>query len=258
MKSERLESLVWDSLDGRISAEEQADLEQHIERHPEARELQREIEKLAEQLNSLGRAAPPENLRPRIAAALQEVPAPTLETLRGSSSIIPLASRQRSAAWLPLAASLLVGVAVGYLLQPSAGVSVDRSSVVGAMTTTSTEPASREMEIDLGERAGTMAVGRIGGSTTIRIDLATPTDLEIVLEVTDGFLLPTGIDTLDSAGFEVVAEDSKTVVRTHGPAAHELEFTVTEDAAPVHLIVRSNGSVVADDWLTDDATGNRG
>lgn len=258
MKPERFESLVWDSIDGTMTTEERADLEEHIERHPEARELQREIEKLAEQLNGMGRAAPPETLRPRIAAALQEVPAPTLETSPGSSSVIPLASRRRSVSWLPLAASLLVGVAVGYLLQPGAGVSVDRSRAAGAMTSTSPGPASRTMEIDLGGRAGTMAVGRHGSSTAIRIDLATASDLEIVLEVADGILLPTGIDTIDSAGFEVTAEASRTVIRTHGPALHELEFTAAGDTAPVHLIVYLNGSVVADDWLDPDQGGNQG
>ncbi len=256
MKRERLESLVWESLDGTITAEERADLEQHIERHPEARELQHEIEKLAERLDGLGRSAPPENLRPRIAAALEGASAPIRETQPVSSFVPSVASRPRSVAWLPLAASLLVGVAVGYLLQPGAGVSVDRSRAVGAMTTTSPGPASRKLEIDLGERVGSMAVGRQGDSTTIRIDLATATDLEIVLEVADGMLLPTGIDTLSSAGFEVVAGASKTVVRTQGPASHELKFTATEDAVPVHLIVRSNGSVVADNWLKAGGKGS--
>jgi hypothetical protein len=258
MKPEHFESLVWESIDGGLSAAERADLEDHIEGHPEARALQKEIEKLAEQLDGLGRAAPPESLRPRITAALQDVPTPTRTTHTSSTSVVPLASRRRSVAWLPLAASLLVGVAVGYLLQPGTGGSVDRSSVVGSMTATSADTASREMEITLGERAGTLAVGRNDGDTSIRIDLATTTDLEIVLEVADGFLLPTGIDTTASAGFEVEAEGSRTVIRTRGPAVHELVITATAAVSPVHLIVRSGGAVVADDWLAGDENGNRG
>ncbi len=258
MKKERLESLMWESLDGTITAEERAEFEEHFERHPEARMLQREIEQLAVRLDGMGRASPPENLRPRIKAALREIPAPTLETRPESSAAIPLATRRRSVAWLPMAASLLVGVTVGYLLQPGADLSVDSSRAAGVMTTMPPGPASQEMAIDLGEHVGSMAVDRRGGSTAIRIDLATATDLEIVLEVATGLLLPAGIDTLSSAGFEVVAGASKTVVRTRGPASHQLKFTATEGAVPVHLIVRSNGFVVADDWLADETTENRG
>jgi len=256
MNAERLESLVWESLDGTITAEERADLEEHIERHPEARELQREIEKLAEQLDGLGRAAPPESLRPRIAAALQAVPAPTRETQPVSSFVPAVASKQRSIAWLPLAASLLVGVAVGYLLQPGAGLSVDRSRAAGAMTSTSPEFAARKVEIDLGDRAGTIVVGPHAGGAAISIELATATELEIVLEAAGGMLLPTGIDTIDSAGFEVSAIAGRIVIRTHGPAAHELEFAATGITEPVHLVIRSNGAVVADDWLNAGGSGS--
>lgn len=249
MKAEHLESLVWGSIDGTVTAEERADLEKHIERHPEARELQREIEKLAEQLDGLGRIAPPESLRPRIAAALREAPAPPRKTQPVSSFVPPVASRRRSIAWLPLAASLLVGVAVGYLLQPGAGLSVDRSRAAGAMTSTSPGFATRTVEIDLGDRAGTMVVSPSTGGAAISIELVAATDLEIVLEVADGMLLPTGIDTVDSAGFEVTAGVGRTVIRTRGPAIHELKFTTTETTEPVHFVIRSNGAVVADDWL---------
>lgn len=254
MKTERLESLMWEFLDGTITADERADLEAHVERHPEAREFQREIEKLAEQLDGLGRAAPPENLRPRIAAALQEVPAPTREPQPVSSFAPPMAPQRRSVAWLPLAASLLVGVAVGYLLQPGAGLSVDRSRAAGAMTSTAPGFATHTLEIDLGERAGTMVVRPLADGAAISIELVSATDLEIVLEVADGMLLPTGIDTVDSAGFGITAGVGRTVIRTRGPAIHELKFTTTETTESVHLVVRSNGAVVADDWL--QARGN--
>jgi len=256
MNAERLESLVWGSLDGTITAEERADLEKYIARHPEARELRREIEKLAERLDGMGRAAPPENLRPRITAALQEVPTPTRETPPVSSFVPSVASRQRSVAWLPLAASLLVGVAVGYLLQPGAGISVARSRAAGAMTSTSPKFAARKVEIDLGEGSGTIVVGPRAGGAAISIELVSATDLEIVLEAAGGMLLPTGIDTINSAGFEVTAAAGSTVIRTHGPAVHELEFTATGITEPVHLVVRSNGSVVADDWLNSGGDGS--
>jgi len=256
MKPEHLESLVWESIDGTMTAEERTDLEEHIERHPEAREFQLEIEKLAEQLDGLGRAAPPESLRPRIAAALREVPAPPREQQQVSSFVPSVASPKRSVAWLPLAASLLVGFAVGYLLQPDAGLSVDRSSAAGAMTSMSPEFATRTVEIDLGDRAGTMVVGPRAGGAAISIELETATELEIILEVADGMLLPTGIDTIDSAGFEVTADAGRTVIRTHGPAVHKLEFTATGITEPLHLVVRSNGSVVADDWLNAGGNGS--
>ncbi len=223
MKPERLESLVWESLDGTITAEERADLEQHIERHPEARELQREIEKLAEQLDGLGRAAPPENLRPRIAAALQEVPAPTRET-QPVSSFVSLGG---------------VAAAVGCLAsvggKPPGGSR--RRLSLAARRGRFGRPVqggrrhdldvSRDRELESWRSISESARERwpsaaIAGGATIRIELVSATDLEIVLEVADGMLLPTGIDTLDSAGFEVTAvasQDRDPHPRPGGPRA---------------------------------------
>jgi hypothetical protein len=257
MKPERLESLLWECVDGTISGEALADLEGHIDQHPEARELQREIEKLAKQLDGLGRAVPPKNLRARIAVALPDAPPSIRETPLAAAPVLSLPKR-RPMIWLPMAASLLVGVTVGYLLQPGAGVAVDRSSVVGTMTAASPEPAAGDLVIDLGGQAGMVAVSRRGGETAIRVELATETDLEIDLEVADGVLLLSRIDPADDAGFEVTTAAGKTVLRTRGPAARRFEITATDEAVPVRFVIRSNGAVVAEGWLDDDPDRDRG
>jgi len=179
---------------------------------------------------------------------LAGVPTPKREAQQASSAIHHVA-KWRPTHWLPLAASLLVGVAVGYILQPANGVSVDASRAAGTMGATSLEHAAQRLDVDLEDPTGTIAIRRRGRLAAITVELAAGTDLEIEMEVADGYLLLTGIDRDDATGFDVSAASGKTVFRTRGPASRTLEFTATIPSSPVRLIVRADGLVVADDWL---------
>jgi hypothetical protein len=257
MKFERLERLLWEFRDGAITAEERSELLGYLEQHPDARELQREIEDLSERLEGLDRASPPQDLRARIADALEGVPTPT-RTAQPAPSALPRVAKWRPTHWLPLAASLLVGVTVGYLLQPGSGMSVDASRAAGTMSAAAIEPATRKMKVDLGGPAGSVTIRRNGAVAALDIDLGSDTDLEVEMEVAQGFLLVTGIGSSATNGLEVTATNGKTIFRTRGPAAHSIEITATIEAVPVRLIVRANGLVRADDWFAGDADGDLG
>lgn len=258
MKPERLETLLWESRDGTITEKNKKELEEHVGNNPEARELQREIELLAERLGELGRVAPPRNLRPQIAEALEELEAPARGTHASSPKIISKTARSRPAFLLPMAASLLVGVAVGFLLQPGAGSSIDVSNAAGAMSTTSAKDSVETWGVALGGRSGSVTVRRAGGSATIEIELTTETDLEIDLEIAGGMVLLTGVDPVAATGIEATSAPGRTVVRARGPATHRLEFISTVEKAPVHLVIRTDGTVVADELLAGISEGGRG
>lgn len=258
MKPEHLETLLWEFRDGTITEKNQAELGEYVGNHPEARELEREIELLAERLGELGRVVPPRNLRARIAGALEDLPIPAHETRTSSSATIPRITKNRPIHWLPMAASLLVGVAVGFILQPGAGSSIDVSNAAGAMSTTAVKSSVEKWGVALGEQSGSVSISRDGGSATIDIELVAETDLEIDLETADGLVLLTGVDPTVTAGIEATTAPGRTVVRARGPATHRLEFLSTIDEAPVHLVIRADGTVVAEKWLTGKAEGNGG
>ena len=86
----------------------------------------------------------------------------------------------------------------------------------------------------------------------MRIHLDNSTDLEFEFEVSTGFLLMTGINADDPTGVDVTSAEGKTVLRTKGPTSQIVEITATAGSAPVHLVVRENGGVVADDWFAGE------
>ena len=112
--------------------------------------------------------------------------------------------------------------------------------------------------IQIKTKEGSVTASRNGSLATIEVELAAATDLEIEMEVADGFLLFTGIDSIDTAGLEVTASTGKTFFRAHGPATHTLEITATMNSAPIRLIIRANGALVTDKWLAENADGHQG
>jgi hypothetical protein len=255
MNPERLESLLWERIDGAIAPDDLAVLQTHIDGHPEAESLQREVEGLAAQLDGLPRVAPPAGLRARIAAALPGDEALPRGPREHSAAPLPISASRWSVNWLPMAASLVIGVTVGYLLQPGAGVSVEDSRAAGTMIATATDRPEVSTHIDLGGRAGSLAITRTGTEAAISIDLASALELEVDLEAEGGGLLVTTVGTAASGDYEMEAAAGHARFRTRGPCAHTLEMTTASVDTPVHLVVSTNGDVIADQWLVE--AGNR-
>ena len=151
-----------------------------------------------------------------------------------------------------MAASLIVGVAVGYLMQPGSGASVEPTKAAGSMNPIAREPVDETLRIALGRPPNSIEISRAGDLVGLRIDLEDDAEVEVDVEVSDGFLLVTAIDVEDPTGVVVLSEGGKTILRARGPASQVLEITATAGAVPVHFVVRENGVAVADDWLSGD------
>jgi hypothetical protein len=249
MNRERLETLLWERIDGTIAAGDLADLQAHITEHPEAGSLQRQIEGLAGQLDGLPPVAPPAELRARITTALNDVAASPQPARGIGSTPRPTLARQRPVSWLPIAAGLLVGVTVGYLLHPGEGGSVDGSRAAGTMTVPATDQPSYTTTIDFGGTVGSLEINRTGTETEISVDLADDHDLGVDLEAADGHLLATSVDTAASDDFEIAGTGGHAVFRTRGPSALTLHMAASSMTTPLHLVVSLDGAVVADQWI---------
>ena len=64
MKPERLETLLWEQIDGVIGDADRAELEAFLTEHHEARELDQELRSLADGLANIVELDPPMELRP--------------------------------------------------------------------------------------------------------------------------------------------------------------------------------------------------
>ena len=148
MRPERLEKILWERADGTIAPDELAKLEEYLAEHPDSKDIEREIARLAELLAPRDEIAPPAALRERIDRALAAATPP------GHEARIPRTAGARRwkdrwpARLLPVAASLVIGVAIGYLTQPGAGGPIDGSQAAGAMRATTVTAESAPVIVD--------------------------------------------------------------------------------------------------------------
>lgn len=246
MSIDRIEALLWARIDGTIEPEELAELEAHLAEGPEPREIERQITTIADGLDALDKMQPPPELRERIDGALANANPPTAhrsETPRARSA------PAWPARWLPLAASLLIGVTVGYLLHPGAGGSIDRGRVTGTMIAPPAEPGATQVEIHLDAGAGSLVASRDGAEVMIHVILETEIDLEITLAGAGGPVRFGFLKATNAAVNEVTTEQGWVVVQTRGPGT--VTFSVSPSAADdlVRLRVSADGIPAEERWI---------
>ena len=246
MNTDRLEALLWARIDGTIEPEELAELEAQLAEHPEPREIERQITTIAEELDTLEPVQPPSELRGRIDGALATVNPPTAH-----EATTP---RTRSAPawparWLPLAASLLIGVAVGYLLHPGTGGTIDRSEVTGAMLTPTAQPGAAPVEIHLDAGAGSVYVNRVGADVVVDVVLTNEIDLGITLAAAGGPVRFAGVNSTEGSVIEVTTERGWVVVQIIGPGALTLGATAADADDVLRLQVSVDGAPAEECWI---------
>ena len=247
MNTDRLEALLWARVDGTIGPQELVELEAHLADHPEMTEIERQIAAIAEGLDTLDRVPAPSELRERIDNALAHAASPGART--DHSTAIP---KIRSASlgparWLPLAACVLIGIAIGYLVHPGTGGSIDQSEVVGTMLTPPAQTSVAPVTIDVD--GGTVTASRVGADVVVDARLMSERNLAITVAGAGG---PVHFESLTSSeGFttEVTTEQGWIVVRTKGPGT--VTFSVSASAAddPLRLQVSSDGFAVEERWI---------
>jgi hypothetical protein len=249
MNTDRLEALLWARVDGTIDPEELAELEAHLVKHPEPLEIERQITTIAEVLETLEKVQPPSELRGRIDSALDNA---TPHAGHTDHQAAP-ASARSAPAWpaklLPLAASVLIGVAIGYLLHPTTGGSIDQSVVTGTMVTPPGQPETGRVEVQLDAGAGSIVASRDRAYVVIDVVLTTEIDLGITFEGAGGPVRLESLSSTNASVTEVTTHHGWVVVRTVGPGTMTFSVIASDADEPVRLQVSSGGLTVDERWI---------
>ena len=246
MNNDRLEALLWARIDGTIGPEELAELEAQLAEHPEPREIERQITTIAEELDGLDKVQPPRELRRRIDGALATANPPTAHPTAAPPTRSTTAWPAR---WLPLAASLLIGVTVGYLLHPGTGGSIDRAGVTGSMLTPITQSEAAPVEISLEEGAVSVVASRAGSDVSIYVILETEIDLGLTLAGAEGPVYFTGLGGNQSLTEVTTPEQKSIVVRTIGPGSLTIAARAADADDILRLQISIDGIPIEERWI---------
>jgi len=222
MNNDRLEALLWARIDGTIGPEELAELEAQLAEHPEPREIERQITTMANA---------------------------TTHTAHQSATRHTRSTPPWPAQWLPLAASLLIGVTVGYLLHPETGGSIDRAGVTGSMLTPITQSEAAPVEISLEEGAVSVVASRAGADVMIQVILETEIDLGLTLAGAEGPVHFTGLGGDQSLTEVTTPEQRRVSVRTIGPGSLTLAARATDADDILRLQVSIDGIPIEERWI---------
>ena len=249
MNNDRLEGLLWARIDGTIEPEELAELEAHLAEHPEPREIERQITTIAGELGRLDNVQPPPELRGRIDSALANATPPAARTDHPATTTHTRPAPAWPTRWLPLAASLLIGMTAGYLLHPGTGGLIDRSRATGAMLTPSAQSGVGPVEIRLDAGAGSVSASRAGADVVIDVMLATEIDLGVTLAGAGGPVHFTGLNSTNASATKVSTEHGWVVVQTHGPGTVTLSVSAIDADDMLRLQVSANGIPTEERWI---------
>jgi len=249
MNTDRLEALLWARVDGTIDPEELAELDAHLAEHPEPPEIERQITTIAEELDSLEKVQPPSELRARIESALADAIPPAAQTDHSTTRPHTHSATTSPARWLPLAASLLIGVAIGYLLHPNAGGSIDQSVVTGTMVTPPGQTETGRVEIQLDAGAGSIIASRDRADVVVEVVLATEIDVAVTLGSAAGPVRLESLLSSNASATEITTHNGWLVVRTVGPGAATVSVNAIDAAEPFRLQVSSGGIAVEEHWI---------
>lgn len=242
MNRERLEALLWERIDATISGRDLSELEMALAAGSESRRLERQVADLAGRLTDVRPVAPPANLRARIDEALAGATA-AAGAARSLGSAAPRRSwSDRAPRWLPLAACLLVGIAVGVMLSMVGDLTVPDSQVAGTMGAAA---GGTPVTLDLGSGRGIAVISRNPLET--RVDLHLEGDEEILLSVRQAgaSLAVSRLDGVDHSS--ALAVDGGIVsLRTRGPGLRRLGISGASPAGPLRLEVTAGGTVILD------------
>jgi hypothetical protein len=245
MNKDRLEALLWARVDGTIDPEELAEIEAHLAENSELREVEHEITTIAKELDSLEKVQPPSELRARIESALA-LATPPISHQAASLLARPVPSWQSR--WLPLASSLVIGVAIGYLLHPGASSLIDQSEVTGTMLAPSAEVVSGPVEIRLDD-GGIIIANRDGGNVEVEVTLTAEIDIAVTLGSAAGPVRLESLISSNTSATEVTPHNASVVMHTVGPGTARISVIAIDAAEPLRLQVSSGGFTVDERWI---------
>jgi anti-sigma factor RsiW len=249
MNNDHLEALLWARVDGTIGAQELAELEAYLAEHPGTREIERQIATIAEELDALEKVSPPSELRGRIQVALENAAPPAARQNHPPATLHSHSAHSWPARWLPLAASLVIGVAIGYLLHPTTGGSIDQSVVTGTMATPPGQTETGRVEIQLDAGAGSIVASRDGADVVVEVVLATEIDVAVTLGSAAGPVRLESLLSSNASATEITTHNGWVVVRTVGPGTATVSVNTIDAAEPLRLQVSGHGGPVEERWI---------
>lgn len=243
MSNDRLEALLWGRIDDTIDPEELAELEAHLAEHPEPREIEQQIATIAEELDRLDVVQPPPALRERIDSALSRATPPAAQR---TSTPRAVSAPAWPARWLPLAASLLVGVAVGYLLHPEVFPKIDEAAVAGALLPTLTAGTAGEAVINLGDDFGKLIVASSADLITVDFTVTAESGLDLVLEAESGEVNLRSLTHIEGIPSKLWVNGPRIDLHADGPGHHTLSIRASDRLSPIRVFVASETEVLAE------------
>ena len=245
MNIDRIEALLWARIDGTIEPEELAELETHLAESPEPQKLERQVSAIASGLDELETAPTPSELRGRINDALEHAAPPEV---RPHANVRTHSAPIWQAKWLPLAASLVIGVAIGYLMHPGTSGSIDQGGVSGSMLTPTIHPETAPVEITL-DQGGNVVASRSETDLVVDVSVSAEIEVGVTLAGTAGPLSLAGLHASNASATEVTTEQGWVVLRTHGPGTLTLAVSASAPDEQLRLQVSVNGRPVEERWI---------
>lgn len=246
MNTDRLEALLWARADGTIDPQELAELEAHLAAQPEPPDVERQVTVLAEELAKLEKVPPPSELRGRIDGALEGATPPIAHQ---AASLLARPTPSWQARLLPFAASLLIGVAIGYLLHPGVNSSIDQSVVSGTMVTPPDNPQTGRVEIQLDAGAGSIVASRDRGDVVVDVVLTAAIDLGVTLEGAGGPVHLESLSSTNASDTNIATHHGWVVIRTVGPGELTVSAIASDIDDPIRIQVSSGGFAVEEHWI---------
>ena len=148
-----------------------------------------------------------------------------------------------------MAASLLIGVAIGYLLHPGTSGSIDQSVATGTMVTPPSQTETGRVEIQLDAAAGSIVASRDRADIVVEMVLTTEIDVAVTLGSAAGPVRLENLLSSDASATEVTTQNGWVVVRTVGPGTTTVSVNAIDAAEPLRLQVSSGGFAVEERWI---------
>ena len=148
-----------------------------------------------------------------------------------------------------MAASLLIGVAIGYLLHPGTSGSIDQSVATGTMVTPPSQTETGRVEIQLDAGAGSIVASRDRADVVVEVVLATEIDVAVTLGSAVGPVRLESLLSSNASTSEVTTHNESVVVRTIGPGTATVSVNTIDAAEPLRLQVSLGGVAVEELWI---------
>lgn len=240
MIDNKTEQLMWQDIDGTITADGRRRLAAFFEAHPAERARYDELVALSQVLNGVADIDAPPELRDRIEAALPHRPAwarPKISIRRTFSEIFRLPWPARFV--YTAAAGFALGL-ISYHIVNYTGISnrpLDISKIYGTMNTSGDAQRVGTLEIAAGGVTGTMTYHRNESLIVAEFELSSEDEVELQLEYAGNSTQFGGISEADSPESRVAVDDDKISLTNRGNGKF-LCLMQLQDEGTMPIVVR--------------------